>query len=64
MSFIFQEPVAFMGGVFAGLLRLDLNEEPLRDWIATTAEASGTTVEELATDADVDEDSPQEIQID
>ncbi|XP_078442699.1 UPF0426 protein At1g28150, chloroplastic [Wolffia australiana] len=59
-----KEPIAFLGGMFAGLLRLDLNEEPLKDWIARTAEAAGTTVEELTADPDSDEDSPQEIQID
>ncbi|CAA6666608.1 unnamed protein product [Spirodela intermedia] len=58
-----KEPVAFMGGVFAGLLRLDLKEEPLKDWIAKTAEAAGTTVEELTGDLEPDEDSPQEIEI-
>jgi hypothetical protein len=36
---IFQEltvqPVAFMGGLVAGFLRLDLNEDPLRSWLGT-----------------------------
>ncbi|KAL5703351.1 hypothetical protein ACHQM5_028452 [Ranunculus cassubicifolius] len=36
-----KEPVAFFGGLFAGLLRLDLNEDPLREWISRTVEASG-----------------------
>ena len=35
------EPVAFLGGVFAGILRLDLDEEPLKGWVKSTAQASG-----------------------
>nr|GEX26388.1 uncharacterized protein [Tanacetum cinerariifolium] len=42
-----KEPVAFMGGMFAGLLRLNLNEDPLKEWVTRTVEASGFTDEEL-----------------
>lgn len=54
-----------MGGMFAGLLRLDLNEEPLKDWVTRTVEASGITVEGVDADGMVsnDEDSPQQIDI-
>lgn len=55
-----------MGGMFAGLLRLDLNEEPLKEWVTRTVEASGITEEEVA-DADGmasnEEESPQQIEI-
>jgi hypothetical protein len=54
-----------MGGVFAGLLRLDLNEDPLKEWITRTVEASG-----VAEDSRTDEssegsqnDAPQQIEI-
>ncbi|WP_330482065.1 hypothetical protein [Tumidithrix elongata] len=34
---IFQElvnqPVAFLGGLFSGFLRLDTNEDPLKSWL-------------------------------
>ncbi|KAJ4823956.1 hypothetical protein Tsubulata_016437 [Turnera subulata] len=40
-----KEPVAFLGGIFAGLLRLDLNEDPLKEWVTRTVEASGITEE-------------------
>ncbi|KAM3238670.1 hypothetical protein P3L10_013703 [Capsicum annuum] len=57
------EPVAFAGGIFAGLLRLDLNEDPLKEWVARTVEASGVTAEEIeATDAQA-EDTPQQIEM-
>ena len=32
-----QEPVAFFGGVFAGALGLNLEEDPLRSWLQRTA---------------------------
>jgi hypothetical protein len=36
-----QEPVAFLGGVFAGVLNLPLNDEPLKSWLDRTAEQAG-----------------------
>lgn len=33
----FKEPIAFLGGAFAGALGLNLEEEPLRSWIERTA---------------------------
>ncbi|CAF1928502.1 BnaCnng29740D [Brassica napus] len=66
LSEALKEPIAFMGGMFAGLLRLDLNEEPLKEWVTRTVEASGITEEEVA-DADGmasnEEESPQQIEI-
>ncbi|CAM8975242.1 hypothetical protein QQ045_028548 [Rhodiola kirilowii] len=60
-----KEPVAFMGGMFAGLLRLDLNEDPLREWVTRTVEASGLTAEEMGTDeSPADDEAPQQIEID
>ncbi|RLM74914.1 hypothetical protein C2845_PM15G15250 [Panicum miliaceum] len=60
-----KEPVAFLGGVFAGLLRLDLNEDPLKEWITRTVEASGIAEEnssEESSEADQN-DAPQQIEI-
>ena len=58
-----QEPIAFLGGVFAGLLRLDLNEEPLKDWVAKTAEAAGIDLDDYQA-ADADDSVPEDIRID
>ncbi|XP_019235769.1 PREDICTED: uncharacterized protein LOC109216095 [Nicotiana attenuata] len=58
-----KEPVAFAGGIFAGLLRLDLNEDPLKEWVARTVEASGITAEEIEASDDQAEDIPQQIEI-
>jgi hypothetical protein len=58
-----QEPIAFLGGVFAGLLRLDLNEEPLREWVARTSEVAGLDLSESPS-ADDDDSISEDIQID
>ncbi|KAK4779304.1 hypothetical protein SAY86_006832 [Trapa natans] len=59
-----KEPVAFMGGMFAGLLKLDLNEDPLKEWVTRTVEASGITKEELQVKGSKEaEEAPQEIVI-
>uniref|UniRef100_A0A0A9BMW9 Uncharacterized protein n=1 Tax=Arundo donax TaxID=35708 RepID=A0A0A9BMW9_ARUDO len=60
-----KEPVAFMGGVFAGLLRLDLNEDPLKEWITRTVESSGIS-EKNSTEESSEgsqNDAPQQIEI-
>jgi hypothetical protein len=61
---LIQEPVAFVGGMFAGLLRLDLEEDPLKEWVTRTVEASGITEEEMDAEATKqDEESPEQIEI-
>ncbi|CAM6028773.1 unnamed protein product [Sphagnum balticum] len=60
---VLKEPIAFFGGVFAGLLRLDLNEEPLWEWVARTSEAAGLDLSESPS-ADDDDSIPEDIQID
>lgn len=52
-----------MGGIFAGLLRLDLNEDPLKEWVTRTVEASGITEEEIGNDAESEEEVPEQIVI-
>ncbi|CAH2034131.1 unnamed protein product [Thlaspi arvense] len=65
LSEALKEPIAFVGGMFAGLLRLDLNEEPLKEWVTRTVEASGITEEEVDADgmASNEEAAPQQIEI-
>ncbi|KAL9224799.1 hypothetical protein vseg_000800 [Gypsophila vaccaria] len=59
-----KEPVAFMGGIFAGLLRLDLNEEPLKEWVNRTVEASGITEQEIDNQGpNADDTAPEQIDI-
>ncbi|KAL8132667.1 UPF0426 protein At1g28150, chloroplastic isoform X1 [Apium graveolens] len=58
----FKEPVAFLGGMFAGLLRLDLNEDPLKEWITRTVEASGLSAEEIEAEG-VPQEVPEQIEI-
>lgn len=53
-----------MGGMFAGLLRLDLKEDPLNEWITRTVEASGITEEEIDGEGSkAEEEVPQQIEI-
>lgn len=53
-----------MGGMFAGLLRLDLNDDPLKDWVTRTVEAAGITEGEIkAEDSKSDEEVPEQIEI-
>ncbi|XP_010538164.1 PREDICTED: UPF0426 protein At1g28150, chloroplastic [Tarenaya hassleriana] len=65
LSEALKEPVAFVGGMFAGLLRLDLNEDPLKEWVTRTVEASGFSEEEVAEDGmdSGEEEAPQQIEI-
>ncbi|XVF53691.1 hypothetical protein PTKIN_Ptkin05aG0119200 [Pterospermum kingtungense] len=61
-----KEPVAFMGGMFAGILRLDLNEDPLKEWVARTVEASGISEDDVSENrlqAEEDTPGPQQIEI-
>eukprot|EP00850_Spirogloea_muscicola_P011806 SM000074S21716 [mRNA] locus=s74:620649:621084:- [translate_table: standard] len=59
---VLQEPIAFFGGLFAGLLRLDLTEEPLRNWLARTSEAAGISTLEIEA-SQSNEDGPVDITI-
>ncbi|CAK9156370.1 unnamed protein product [Ilex paraguariensis] len=52
-----------MGGMFAGLLRLDLNEDPLKEWVTRTVEASGITEEAITSEDAKQEEIPQQIEI-
>ncbi|OMO52730.1 UPF0426 protein [Corchorus olitorius] len=50
--------------MFAGILRLDLNEDPLKEWVTGTVEASAISEEEISEEGlKEEEDSPLEIEI-
>lgn len=56
-----RQPVAFCGGFFSGLFRLDLSEDPVKSWLnkqGATPTASG------ATPQPPDKSGPQSIDID
>jgi hypothetical protein len=36
-----REPVTFLGGVIAGFLALDIEQDPLKTWVATRAAEAG-----------------------
>ncbi|MGI0489300.1 hypothetical protein ACN4EK_28130 [Pantanalinema rosaneae CENA516] len=57
-----QQPIAFMGGLFSGLLRLNLADDPVKSWLDRQ---SGTSV--YSTDSEVNNgksQGPQSITID
>lgn len=54
---ILGNPTAFLGGFFAGALRLNLGEDPVKSWLEK--QGLQTTAEN-----DADQSSPQTIEID
>ncbi len=54
-----QQPVAFMGGLFSGLLRLNLSDDPVKSWLD---KQGGTSTYPTATHNG--KSGPQSISID
>jgi hypothetical protein len=38
-----QQPVAFLGGFFSGILKLNLNDDPVKTWLEKEGAAVSTT---------------------
>ncbi|NJK36538.1 MAG: hypothetical protein HC825_10995 [Oscillatoriales cyanobacterium RM1_1_9] len=57
-----REPVAFLGGLFSGFLKLNLYDEPVKSWL----DQQGTVVPtaSASTDQQKRNDGPQSISID
>ncbi|WP_017306700.1 hypothetical protein [Spirulina subsalsa] len=59
---LLQQPIAFMGGFFSGVFKLNLNEDPLKSWLkeqgAVNLSNSG------GNDNNGNNNGPQPIQID
>jgi len=51
------QPVAFLGGLVSGFLRLDLNEDPLKSWLTGQGVDTSTNQQTKST-------GPQSISID
>jgi hypothetical protein len=57
-----QQPIAFMGGLFSGLLRLNLADDPVKSWLDRQ---SGTSVYSAGSDSHNGKSKgPQSIAID
>ena len=57
-----QQPTAFLGGFFSGILRLNLNEDPVKSWL----EKNGASPEETTPPEEENNDNssgPQSITI-
>jgi len=52
------QPAAFLGGLASGLLRLDLADDPVKQWLRTQGAAP------TAPAAEPSDDGPQKISID
>jgi hypothetical protein len=59
---LLQQPVAFAGGFCSGLLKLNLNEEPLSAWLAKQGYTPGSS-ENVSTNNN-NNNGPQSISID
>jgi hypothetical protein len=60
---LIQQPIAFTGGFFSGLLRLNLNDDPVKSWIDQQAGSSSSTPPE-AEAKNSKSTGPQSISID
>ena len=60
---LIQQPIAFTGGFFSGLLRLNLHEEPVKSWIDSQAGSTSYTTPPAST-TNGKSTGPQSISID
>jgi hypothetical protein len=56
-------PVAFLGGLASGLLRLDLSDDPVKSWLINQG-ASPAAADSAASRASARNGGPQNISID
>ncbi|MGI0490528.1 hypothetical protein ACN4EG_01850 [Alkalinema pantanalense CENA528] len=59
MKELTQQPIAFMGGFVSGLLKLNLNDDPIKSWLVKQGIDPTTTVPTSASST-----GPQSISID
>ena len=60
-----QNPVSFMGGFVSGVLRLNLNEDPVKSWLNKKGCGCGHSSSNLGTEAKNDKaNGQQQITID
>jgi hypothetical protein len=58
-----QQPVAFLGGFFSGVFRLNLSDDPVKSWLDGQAGVSGYTATTTGSD-NGKTTGPQSISID
>ena len=57
---ITRQPIAFLGGFFSGMLRLNLTEDPLKSWL----EKQGVDTDDIDNNNRSNGNGPQSISID
>jgi hypothetical protein len=60
---LFQQPIAFMGGFVSGVLRLNLQQDPVKSWIDEQAGSTSYTPPTSET-SNANSNGPQSISID
>ncbi|MFB8790529.1 MAG: hypothetical protein U7123_17165 [Potamolinea sp.] len=58
-----QQPVAFLGGFFSGVLRLNLSDDPVKSWLDEQTGSTGYTASTTGSD-NGKSTGPQSISID
>jgi hypothetical protein len=58
-----QQPVAFLGGFFSGILRLNLSDDPVKSWLDEQTGSTGDTAPTNGSD-NGKSTGPQSISID
>ena len=61
---LIQQPIAFAGGFFSGLLRLNLHEDPVKSWIDEQAGSTSYTAPAAEATNGNKSTGPQSISID
>ncbi|MEB3292310.1 MAG: hypothetical protein VKJ24_04050 [Synechococcales bacterium] len=59
-----QQPLAFLGGFMSGILRLNLQEEPIKNWLDQQQACSAQTSPAQTVSSNGTSPGPQSIQID
>ena len=57
-----RQPIAFCGGFFSGLFRLDLSEDPVKSWL--NKQGAAPAAGDVATPKPPSDKGPQSIDID
>jgi hypothetical protein len=65
MEELTQHPVAFLGGFFSGVFRLNLSDDPVKSWLEQQgASSNGATYADPESNGNRSSSGPQSISID
>ncbi|GAB4147434.1 MAG: hypothetical protein Fur0046_25630 [Cyanobacteria bacterium J069] len=61
---IASHPIAFLGGFFSGLFRLDLNDDPVKSWLNQQGGSGSAYGDTVSSSSSSNGSGPQSISID